>query len=123
LKQNIVDFSGSLDILNQLNPVQYVFKPESIEKHGYSAGVHYGFISQEVAQVLPNLTKLGRNLPKYDDDDEMIYESSEILMLDYLRIIPILIDAMQERQAIIDQQNANIAALALAIAELEAQLE
>jgi len=58
LKKNIESFSGALDIINSLNPKSYEFANErQMAPHNLPPGKHYGFIAQDMEQVLPGLVK------------------------------------------------------------------
>ena len=78
--------SGTLNKVMQLNPVSYLMKDQKDTKR------NLGLISQEVQELFPSITHY--------------VESQDILSLSYTELIPILIKALQEQQAIIDTQNA-----------------
>ena len=78
----------------QMNPVSYSWKadPDGLRS--------MGFIAQEMADVMPEAVSTG------DDDDAM-------MSMDYGRITPILVSALQDAHRKIDE-------LATEIAELKA---
>ena len=114
MKTNINGMSGSLDRLKSLRPVSYMFKeeprtqtiPEKILKGLDSDAIAklqkeieeqakkyvnplltrdvYGFLAQDLQKVFPNLV--------YEDD------STGMLSIDYIGIIPVLVNAMNEQQ-------------------------
>ena len=93
LKQDIEPLEAT-DKLMQMNPVSYSWKadPDGLRS--------MGFIAQEMADVMPEAVSTG------DDDDAM-------MSMDYGRITPILVSALQDAHRKIDE-------LATEIAELKA---
>lgn len=80
--------SGTLNKVLQLNPVSYLMKDQTNTKR------NLGLISQEVQEIFPSLTHY--------------VEESDLLTLSYTELIPILIKALQEQQAIIEAQNSQL---------------
>ena len=111
LKDNIKPLEKALGIINQLNPVSYFYRPEYSFLSSNNQ-LEFGFIAQEVKEILPEIVKLksiDTNLGK------MVYpnssankEKQDLYMMDYTRIIPILTKAIQEQQQIIDNQEKRI---------------
>ncbi len=98
LKENILDLSSSLDIINQLRPVKYNFKEGAFgEKMGSSSAnkdkIRYGLIAQEVELVLPSLVES---------------RGDSLKAINYVEIIPLLIDAIQIQQEEIEGLMAQI---------------
>jgi NAD(P)H-dependent flavin oxidoreductase YrpB (nitropropane dioxygenase family) len=94
LKKNIETISNSKalrDIL-ALNPVTYDWKDKA---HG--EGSQLGFIAQEVEKVVPELVTTDA--------------SSTMKAVDYARIAPLLVGAIQAQQAQIDELKAEVKAL------------
>ena len=73
LKENITDITDSLDIINQLNAKKYNFKNSKSKES-------FGFIAQEMEEILPDLVEKDRN---------------GIRTISYGEIIPILSDAVK----------------------------
>jgi len=111
LKENILDIDNNLNIISKLRPVKYYLKnwdllqaysmdpiiedSTSIEDQMKSANkrVHYGFIAQEIKEVLP----------------ELVYEDKKgYLSIDYNGIIPLLVSAIKEQQSQIGTLQAEI---------------
>jgi hypothetical protein len=95
LKENVVDATPKLDNLMKLRVVNYNLKTDPDIKM-------LGFVAQELEQVFPNL--VGNDGDPTEDGDN--YKSVKTTVL-----IPMLIKAMQEQQAIITQLQADVAAL------------
>lgn len=82
IKDNINSIENGLEMILKMRGVSYNLK-EDLER-GVDRTV-YGFISQEVQEILPELTS----------------EQMDILCLDYQQIIPFLVSGMQEQNKII----------------------
>lgn len=115
LKDNIKDLTNSLSQLKQLRTVTYIFKmpvvaqkakvgvdttgikkPLFNPKPDSSGRKHYGFLAQDVQKTFPDLV--------YKD-------STGMLSVDYIGMIPLLVDALRNQQAQIDTQAKQIAEL------------
>jgi hypothetical protein len=91
LKKNIASVSYGLDSVMSLNPVEYNMVDELDESQK-----HLGFIAQEASQVLPS------TVSEFPDGT---------LGMDRTEIIPVLVKAIQEQQAIITDLKSRIEAL------------
>lgn len=94
LKRNINDID--IDIIDKLKPVQYVLKNDD------SDTIHYGFIAQDVEQVLLQSkgTEQKTGIVHYDEDMETKEKANYSLAYD--EIIPLLVKKCQELQREID---------------------
>ena len=112
LKKDIEPLTDALDIIAQLNPVTYHFDLEKYPYMGLNTEKEYGFIAQEVREILPEITRdkrLPTNATKEVKQNQPLKNESEIfVILDYTRIIPILTKAIKEQQNIIDEQNKRL---------------
>ena len=89
-KENITNVNESLNLLSALHPIAYTFKNDRsiyLEDAEVSR-VHYGLIAQEVSNILPNIVK----------EDE-----TGILSINYIEMIPLLIQAVKQQQTLIDE--------------------
>ena len=93
-KRNIDDIG--IDIIDKLKPVQYVLKNDD------SDTIHYGFIAQDVEQVLlsSNESKQKTGIVHYDEDEST--KEHKNYSLAYDEIIPLLVKKCQELQREID---------------------
>ena len=94
LKRDINDID--IDIIDKLKPVQYVLKNDD------SDTIHYGFIAQDVEQVLlsSNESKQKTGIVHYDEDEST--KEHKNYSLAYDEIIPLLVKKCQELQREID---------------------
>lgn len=77
LKMNILPVKNGLNTIMKLNSYSYYMKEDK-----ENPILEYGFLSQEVEKVLPEITSM----------------SKDILMIDYDQVIPILVEAVKEQQ-------------------------
>lgn len=104
-KRDIEDLNIGLDLVSKLNPVSYNYK---IDNDGTPK--MYGLIAQDLEQSLEevgvdkNSVQLLQHKPT-DDEKESDYS------LDYLKLTPILIKAIQEQQTVIEDLKSRITTL------------
>ena len=115
LKKNVQEIDGALGIIARLNPVTYNFDLDNYPNMGLNREMEYGFIAQEVREVLPEITRektfqtnacteLGANGTSAN-------VSETFVAMDYTRIIPILTKAIQEQQLLIEALEKRISEL------------
>ena len=96
LKKNVVSIESTLDKVMDLRPVDFQWIDDS------SGETHSGLIAQEVLQVFPDVVNTTDEIV-----DEETGETTEVpaqwLGINYSRLIPKLITALQEQQALISQ--------------------
>ena len=81
LKENVIPLKDGLDRLNKLNPVQFDWKK--------SQETDEGFIAHEVQEIVPYVVKGEK-------------DGEEIQTMDYGKLTPLLVKAIQEQQAQIE---------------------
>jgi len=111
LKQDVHNLDGALDIVMQLKPHTYYYRYQDFPGMALPSGKQFGLIAQEVEQVLPELVRETVNPAKYDAQGNIVATSVDFKSMNYQELIPILIKAVQEQQAIIEKQQAQIDAL------------
>jgi hypothetical protein len=97
LKDNIQSLDAGLDVVKAMRPVTFQYKPE----YSKDQSVQPGFIAQELQEAMAGKPYL----------EGVVQEGTNHLNVAYQNIIPILVKAMQEQQAIIEQLKADVAAL------------
>ena len=88
LKENIQAMIGGTVFVNELNPVSFEWKSEA-----NGTGTKYGFIAQEVQQVIPEIVST---------------DSTGTLGLDTVSMIPFLVKAIKEQQEVINTLKVEI---------------
>lgn len=121
-KKNIKQINNALDIISKINPVSYYFDIEKYPYLGLNSSLEYGFVSQEIQKILPEITfskALDINATNpLELNNASNSKTENFLMLDYTRLIPILSKAIQEQQEIIDNQESRIGKLEALVNEL-----
>ena len=130
LKDNISDFGNAMELINALQPKQYDFKKEGNYKLlNLPQGNHYGLIAQELEKVLPNLVKESSveiNNPRPVDGlntGNTTTTTVSFKAVNYTELIPIMIKGMQEQEATIAKQQAQLQQQGEQIAALVALVE
>jgi hypothetical protein len=98
LKENISDSTDGLAVVNALRPVRYDWK----EGYGNDQKNQLGFIAQEVETVFPEAVSEW----KVNKIDETVYKT-----VGPSALIPVLVKAIQEQQALITTLTERITAL------------
>ena len=88
LKTNINPLQKSLDKVMKLNGVTFNWDRSNAKNSNASTSLQYGFVAQEIEQVLPELVSEGADG----------YKS-----VNYIGVIPVLTQAIQEQQTEIEQ--------------------
>jgi hypothetical protein len=98
LKTNIarVNSGFGLEKIMQLKPYSYRFKSDAENKNKI-----YGFMAQEVEQVLPDITTTAKG----------------VKLIDYIQIIPLLVDAAQEQNRTIENLQKEVGDLKTELAQ------
>ncbi|MEO0584745.1 MAG: tail fiber domain-containing protein [Bacteroidota bacterium] len=101
LKKDIKDLNSALDIVSQLRPTTYTYRTDEFEAMNLEDDLQYGFIAQEVQDVLPSVTMdIRQPIMKDNDPANATYEN--FVGMDYVQLIPILTAAIQElRQEVV----------------------
>jgi hypothetical protein len=102
LKTNVVTIENALDVINELNPVNFDFDNTVKPRLNLQSGKQYGLIAQEVETILPEFVGTSILPAEYDSLGNEIDPSFEFKTLDYEKFVPILIAGMKEQQHDID---------------------
>lgn len=92
-KKNLLPINDSLSKVLNLEGVSYEWKRNEYKDKGFPEGRHYGVIAQEIEKVLPEVVNTAADGTK---------------AVAYTEIIPVLVEAIKEQQALITQQQALI---------------
>gem|GEM_PF-6451589 len=103
-KKSIRPLQSSLTSIRRLRGVSYEWRVDDFVDKGFSNDRQIGFIAQELEQIFPDLVMT----------DEEGYKS-----IDYVSLIPVVVESIKEQQDLIDEQNAKIEYLNLEMAELK----
>ena len=106
-KTGVTTLESALQTVSQLRGVSYGFDQEKFPQLNLPDGRTNGFIAQEVMEVMPEIVGT-------DDDG---YHS-----INYDAVVPVLVEAVKEQNAIVESQNAVIQDLARELEEIKALL-
>ncbi|MEP7259189.1 MAG: tail fiber domain-containing protein [Flavitalea sp.] len=144
LKKNIENFDHAMDIISELKPAFYEFKNDGkYASLHLPTGKHYGLMAQDVEEILPGL--VGSSVHEVGDDQpepaveavpeapgingelpptdiklpppyvSVKKETITIKAVNYVELIPIMIKAIQEQQATIEDLKEKIKILSLRV--------
>lgn len=123
LKNNIQNYSGALEKIQQLTASTYRFN--QTQGLALPGGSHIGFMADEVEKVFPELIKTGA-LPagrtKGERGKYTYHSISDVKVVNYIGLIPVLAEAIKEQKAIVDAKDAQIVNLASQLAAIESRL-
>ncbi|RFC55055.1 tail fiber domain-containing protein [Brumimicrobium aurantiacum] len=105
LKDNIHNITNATQVINQLNPVNFEFKHTAFPQMNLADGTQYGFIAQDVEQILPDIVSESIFPASYDSLGNVINQQVNFKSLNYQSFIPILTKGFQEQQTEIDSLN------------------
>jgi len=119
-KTNVEPISSALNLVTQLNPVQFDWKDHPV--HNFPEGKTIGFLAQEIEEVLKdtdyvnNIVKANECTITPEEKDEEGNITQEAVKEEFLGIaegnlIPLLTKAIQEQQTIINDLKARIETL------------
>jgi len=108
LKQNIVPLSGALGVIAQLGPKAFEFRVEEFPTLALDSRQRYGFIAQEVEEVLPALVSDIQQPAHLDEMGNELNAGVAFKAMNTTDLIPWVVAAIQEQQAQISEQAALI---------------
>lgn len=110
LKRNIQLVQNPMEILSEIRGVTYEYRTDERPELNLNKGLQYGFIAQEVQEVMPEATQ---NV--YDAEGEL----ADYIAMNYDMIIPVLTEAVKQQDETIRYQEDQITDLEDRIARLE----
>lgn len=93
LKRNVKPISEALNKIENIEGKTYYWKTEKYKDRGFSDQLQYGFIAQELEEIMPELVLKGKDGFK---------------SINYIEMIPILTEAIKEQQQVIENQKEEI---------------
>ena len=138
-KENIQVLQGALGIVQQLQGHTYTFAPD--QNMNLPQGEQYGFLAQELESVLPTLVKTveNPNHPQFNPEEKKVPERAKVgekpelqpaedlgtetvKSVNYIGVIPILVEAIKEQQGQIEAQRAALEAQRQEIEQLRKEI-
>ena len=123
VKTNVNDIEDATSLLNQMQPKSYLMQNPENRELNFDEGTQYGFLSQEMEAVFPDIVR-DIVIPEKMDSTGFIEGTSIPLKgIKYQSLIPILVAGFNEQNSTITDQATQIALQNETIENLEAQLE
>lgn len=111
----------ALDMIDSLKPVAYTYKTGDFPTMQLPSGMQYGFVAQDVQKIFPHLAQQHRAPGRVIGGTELGSDSTsvsasktedvEYIGINYVGLIPVLTQGIQEQQTQIDTMQAEIAEL------------
>jgi|GEM_PF-975590 len=111
IKENVKTIESGLELLKKLNPVTYDHKTSEFPELHLREGQQYGFIAQEVAEIMPSLVVQASKPEFTNEKGEVLSKGVELKALNYDGLIPVLTKSIQEQQEVIEKLQDEVAAL------------
>ena len=106
-KKDINTLNNALDKVLALRGTEYVYTNDVFKDRNFPEEKQIGFIAQEMEQVMPNLVRSN---------------GGNGYTVNYVGLIPVLVEAMKEQQSQIEDKDAAISCLQSKMESLEARL-
>ena len=115
LKSDIRPLTHAIQLIQALKPSTYLFRTDEFAQMHLPQGEQYGLIADEVKQVFPTLVMHTISPAQYENDDQpngrVVAEEVSFEAVNYTSMIPVLIAAVQEQQAMIEELQSKIESL------------
>ena len=95
-KKDITSITHALDQVSRLHGITHTWRVDEFPTKGFAEGEQFGFIAQDVQEILPSLVS--------NDGDGYLY-------VDYAKVTPLLVEAVKELSVENDDLKAQIAQL------------
>jgi len=122
LKSNIRSYSDGLEKILAMRPTAYNYNVKEYDRMNLPEGARYGFVSQDIKEILPNLVK--KSFHPYEAEEVKLSGEQGVWFeaVNYTGFIPIIVSAIQEQQLIINKKETEIIELSEQVKELENRL-
>ncbi|HSY77434.1 MAG TPA: tail fiber domain-containing protein, partial [Bacteroidia bacterium] len=112
VKTNIESINGALEMVEKMRGVTYEHRISEYPYLGLGDGKQYGFVAQEIEQVLPEAVKI-KNLNvnacmPVETKGQAKADIQKFKMVNYITVVPVLVEAIKEQQKQIEAQQKQI---------------
>ena len=122
-KTNIDTIANATNIIQQLNPKTFFFDTVATPQIKFGSERQYGFIAQEVEQILPELVSNHTFPAQYDSLGNQTSAAINYKGLNYNAFIAILMKGMQDQQTALTNKDSIINNLETRLAAIEACID
>ena len=102
LKKDVEDVKNAAAIIRKLQPRTYHYRSAEYTVLALDEQKQFGFIAQELEEVLPELVATAQLRTKVDKDGN--YTQEEFKVINYKELIPVVVRAMQEQEERLNKQ-------------------
>ncbi|MCB9169110.1 MAG: tail fiber domain-containing protein [Flavobacteriales bacterium] len=103
-KDNVEDIANATDLLGQLAPKTYAYNTTDFDYMNFPHEPQYGLIAQDVEAVIPDLVREVHRPADLDSLGNVLNPALTFKAMNYGGLIPLLVAAVKEQQATIQQQ-------------------
>ncbi|KAA5543530.1 tail fiber domain-containing protein [Adhaeribacter rhizoryzae] len=107
LKKNVIPVQDALVTLQKLEPKKFEYNTDKYGKLKLPSGKQYGFIAEDVQQVLPDLIRAESRSIMVGKNN---YQQATLKTTDLESMVPLLVAAIQEQQKQIDELKQQVEA-------------
>lgn len=122
LKKNVRQIQDVSTILKNLNPKIYEFDTINYPSLNLPSGNHFGLYAQEVERILPNLVAEQVTPAKLDTSGNVLIPEQRFKSINYVELIPILLQAIKQQSIIIDSLSQNDSLIFATLADFRSQV-
>jgi len=125
LKKSVETLGNANELLSKLKVHTYEYQTEKYPTMALQEGRRFGFMAEEIKEVLPQLVKRTMqplNEPNDEQGNRQEVKYLEFDAVNYTELVPIVVQAVQELNAKVDKMQPNeVLALKTELAEVKAE--
>jgi hypothetical protein len=125
LKNNIQPVTNALDKIRNIHAFTYTFNQAQYTGKKLPWGTHIGFMADEIEQAFPELVKntiLPAGVTRGERGKLDVNTIENVKVVNYLGMIPVIVEAINEQRAIVEQKEIEITQLRSQLQNLEQRL-
>ncbi|MCB0791944.1 MAG: tail fiber domain-containing protein [Flavobacteriales bacterium] len=107
-KDNVEDLSDALDLIELLEPKTFTFDTATYGYMHFSSRPQFGMIAQDVENVIPTIVREVHRPADLDSSGNVVHAPLDFKAMQYGALIPVLVAALKEQQATIDDQASRL---------------
>ncbi len=111
LKLNIRPVENAMDVLMRMDPKTYAFDTEGFPHLNLATEDQIGFIAQDLEQVIPSMVRDVYIPAELDSAGQVVHASMTIKAVNTEGITPLIVAAMKEQNAVIEELRAQLSEL------------
>jgi hypothetical protein len=105
LIKNQAPVVNALDYINKLQPISYEFNREKYSQANLPAGNQFGFVAEDVKNILPGAVNTNNKWYSNGKNNPKAVETNSV---DMQQLVPLLVGAIKDQQAEIQQLKTRI---------------